>query len=192
MLCDKDQVIVNGGSMRPFLRTGQRLVFTRACRKKLRPGDLVVFKSRFQEKLIIHRIRCLQRKGDDLKLLTRGDNVGKSDGWTDISQIMGVAVATVKDGRVQEIRSIALRAGLVLAPLIFRLRELLIPVLAFFMPFLYPYLNVKTVSYIDAAGRSCVRCICLGRLVCRNRPGGKGWVHPVFAKTPILKDAIAD
>ncbi len=201
--------------MRPFLRHGQRLLCEKGDLQNIRAGDLVVFAGARQKKLpessfkafnktdvaacqpdsfyyVVHRVRRLDRSGGRLRFLTRGDNVGKNDGWIDSSQVIGAAVARINPGGVKKITSVQRGGALLLAPLLFRMRELAIRVLAFCMCFVYPYIGSKYVRYVDTQGVICVERRWLGWPVCRRRSSGRAWVHPVFARTTVLRDTVPE
>lgn len=186
------QVIVNGGSMRPFLRHGQRLMVERVESERLRAGDIVLFRRRDADKPRIHRIRRILQTADGEKLLIRGDNLGRFDGIFGLECVEGLAVKHVRSGMAVKITRLELDLGLLLAPLIFRARELTIFILALLVRFMYPFSKLEIARYADAGGRICLVYSWHGRPVCRYYNSGRTWVHPLFAKTPVLKQIMSE
>jgi len=187
----KEQIIVNGGSMRQFLRHGQRLLICRVPEDRLRVGDLAVFRHPGHGRALVHRIRRKRMVGGKTQLLMRGDNNIHYDGWVDSGWVDGVAVKRLRAGET-EIGSLENRLALLVSPLAARLRVLVISVLAFSMRFLYPYVRLDKLRSVDAGGVGCIEYFWHGWAVCRGRSSGQSWVHPVFARTGVLKKIMRE
>lgn len=82
---------VQGASMLPFLRAGDRLELRPLDARPPRPGDLLVFIQDGQ--LVVHRL--LRREGD--RCLTAGDALDQPDPWLSSADILGRAVALACD-----------------------------------------------------------------------------------------------
>lgn len=188
----KEQIIVNGGSMRPFFRHGQRLLVCRITEDRLRVGDVVVFRHPGHGRVLLHRIRRKRLMDGRIQLLMRGDNNGHFDGWVDADCVNGVPVKRLQGGCESDISPVENRLALVVAPLLCRLRKLVISVLAFGMRFLYSYIRCERLRSVDADGVRCIECFWHDWKVCRRRSNGRAWVHPVFAQTNILKDSMRE
>lgn len=186
------QIIVNGGSMRPFYRHGQRLLLKKVDESCLRPGDAVLFRHPRKEKMIFHRIRRKKPVAGGTMLLMRGDNNCFSDGWIDSRAVEALAVSRVDGISIRRILKIEDRLALVLAPLLCRFRKLVISVLAFCVRFLYSYIRLEKVASVDSAGVRCIEAFWHGRVICRRRSSGRAWVHPVFSQTDILKEIVQE
>jgi len=186
------QIIVNGGSMRPFFRQGQRLAIGMVSGDQLRVGDVVVFRHPGHGRVLLHRIRRKRLVNGRTQLLMRGDNNVHYDGWVGSERVDGVAVKRLRGGGESEIRPVENRLALVVAPLLCRFRKLVISVLAFGMRFLYSYIRLDKLRSVDSAGVKCIECFWHGWSVGRRRSDGRAWVHPVFAQTDILKDILQE
>lgn len=85
-----------GGSMEPFLRDGQRCIFTRPWRT-IREGDIVLFDDPLSEALAVKRV--LRREGGAFWVQSEADDVAAgtvdSDqfGWLDQQAVRGLLVA---------------------------------------------------------------------------------------------------
>jgi|GEM_PF-6569550 len=178
--------------MRPFLRHGQRLLVAKVEPGKLRPGDMVLFCRLDTEQARIHRIRRILQTAEGKKFLIRGDNLSRCDGIFDVECIKGVAVARISGGVTRDIAGIELGAGLLLAPLFFRVRELAIFILAFLLRFMYSFISIEKARYLDATGDFCLVYSWRGWKVCKRRSSGRVWVHSLFAKTPLLKQIMSE
>lgn len=178
--------------MRPFLRHGQRLLVAKVEPGKLRPGDMVLFCRRVDARPRIHRIRRIFKTAEGEKFLIRGDNLSRCDGIFAAECIKGVAVARISGGVTRDIAGIELGAGLLLAPLFFRVRELAIFILAFLLRFMYSFIRIEKARYLDATGGFCLVYSCRGWKVGKKQSSDRVWVHPLFAKTPLLKQIMSE
>jgi len=85
-----------GPSMKPTLRPGDRLQFTRCDGRKIRRGDVVVFIPPGGFCKIAHRVISVNSDG----IRTRGDNCNYEDGWLlNQEHILGRVVATQRNNR---------------------------------------------------------------------------------------------
>lgn len=177
--------------MRPFLRHGQRLLVEKKLAAAMRPGDIAVFRSP-ADRVLVHRVRRVWTGPEGLKLLLRGDNVGHNDGINDYAEVLGVVWARMQGGVAVKFTRIELSAGLLLAPLFFRVRELLIFALAFCVRFMYSFMGIKKARYSGVNGDFCLVYSWRGWPVCKRRSHGRTWVHPVFARTSILSEIMQE
>jgi hypothetical protein len=83
----------HGGSMRPFVRAGDRLTF-RSEISALKVGDIAWF--RIGEHEVIHRVIALTKHG---AVQLRGDALPDSDGWFEAQDYLGTLVALVRNGQ---------------------------------------------------------------------------------------------
>lgn len=90
---------VTGGSMRPLLRPGDRVLLERAAPESLRPGDLLAL--RRGGEVVTHRL--LAREG--AALLTRGDAAPHPDPPFTAADVLGRAVAVERGGRSLDLQS---------------------------------------------------------------------------------------
>ncbi len=67
-----------GLSMHPTLKAGELLDVEPYVGKPVLRGDVVVFNPDGKEKFVIHRVSTVR----DSKIITKGDNNGKTDPWT--------------------------------------------------------------------------------------------------------------
>jgi signal peptidase len=89
------RVQVTGRSMRPFLRGGEILIIEPVGSRRLRVGDIVLFKDG-QDRLVIHRIIQLR----EAFVQTQGDALNEPDLPVEITRIMG-KVERVEKGQSQ-------------------------------------------------------------------------------------------
>jgi len=82
---DTFSLTVNGTSMRPALRPGDRIVVQKTPVEQLQVGDLVVF--RRENVVITHRLL----RGKDDQLLTKGDNMRLLDPPVRAEAVLGRA-----------------------------------------------------------------------------------------------------
>lgn len=86
---------IDGVSMRPLIRRNIDRVTIRPCRRPLQRGDIVMFFDRRRDRYVLHRVWRLEEG----RVLTWGDNCLGPDGWTDMSNIRGVAAAMERNGK---------------------------------------------------------------------------------------------
>ena len=91
------RVQVTGCSMRPFLQGGEVLIIEPVGNRRLRVGDIVLFRD-VQDRLVIHRI--VQLKGASVQ--TQGDALNEPDSPVEISRIMG-KVERVEKGQSSQL-----------------------------------------------------------------------------------------
>ncbi len=66
--------IVKGRSMFPLLREGDIVFIVRCKPDEIRAGDIIVYKSRIENKLIIHRVINIVYSNGEYYYITKGDN----------------------------------------------------------------------------------------------------------------------
>ncbi len=89
---------IEGGSMRPFLRSGDTVLVKPAQAQDLRLGDVIVFDPGGRS-LIAHRIVQISAEPDGQRYLTQGDATLVPDGWIQPEQVIGTVIARRRDQR---------------------------------------------------------------------------------------------
>lgn len=84
-----------GFSMSPFIKDGDILTVSSIEGKPVNPGNVVAFKCRRNNKLVIHR--AVARKKD--RYLIKGDNCTQADCPTKRQDILGVVVKVEREGK---------------------------------------------------------------------------------------------
>jgi len=96
------EVRINGASMRPYWRGGEKLIASPFKPDELQCGEIVIF--RFGEKYIVHRI--VQRSGNNLT--TRGDGVLKKRENITVDDVKGIVRAYIKpNGKIKSTQTLA-------------------------------------------------------------------------------------
>ena len=85
----------HGGSMRPFIQSGDRLTI-RADVSALTVGDVVWV--RCVDKDVVHRVIAIDERG---RLMTRGDALPRDDGWFETSAYLGTVHTVEREGVVR-------------------------------------------------------------------------------------------
>lgn len=88
--------ILTGESMNPLFRTSDILLAERVLKDELKTGEIVVFEK--GKKLIAHTVVKTERRGEAVKILTKGLNRNYNDGWTDFRNIKYRITAVKKGG----------------------------------------------------------------------------------------------
>lgn len=93
----KNTSTVEGGSMAPFLRGGEKVVWAPVEPRALRKGDLVTFMS--GRLLLVHRVLRLRGRDEILQVREKGDaqRVGR---WMDAAHVLGRVETVVQGNRV--------------------------------------------------------------------------------------------
>jgi len=65
--------------MAPFIRNGDRIVLTDCDRSKLKPGDIIAFRTNNSDKIIAHRVIKKERGESDNLFMTKGDSLPIND-----------------------------------------------------------------------------------------------------------------
>jgi len=66
--------IVKGRSMLPLLREGDIVFIVRCKPDEIKTGDVIVYKSKIESKLIIHRVISVVYSNEEYYYITKGDN----------------------------------------------------------------------------------------------------------------------
>jgi signal peptidase I len=85
---------VRGGSMTPFIRSGDTITLHPAAADKIRAGDIVAFVSFPMMKMFVHRVVLTHHEF----FLTRGDNLIDDDGWISEKDIIGKVAGVERHG----------------------------------------------------------------------------------------------
>lgn len=85
---------VRGGSMTPFIRSGDTITLHPVAANKIRNGDIVAFVSSPLMKMFVHRV-VLRHHGF---FLMRGDNLIDDDGWISGKDTIGKVVGVERNG----------------------------------------------------------------------------------------------
>lgn len=114
------RLTVNGNSMWPFLRHGQKISVRKLIRKDdIRIGDVVVIQVR--NFFLVHRVllKKKSRNGKGLEYFTKGDRRLVGDGWSEGENIVGLVQAR-QIGRLFNFLVAIYSVGLALAGKILR------------------------------------------------------------------------
>ncbi len=80
---------VKGNSMRPLLKHGRRILFTKFNNNfKLHFGQIVAVI--INQKIMVHRVIDIRKKDAGNQILTKGDSRLAADGWLGLGQVIGV------------------------------------------------------------------------------------------------------
>lgn len=85
---------VKGGSMTPFIRSGDTITLHPAAADKIRTGDIVAFLSSPMMKMFVHRVVLTHHEF----FLMRGDNLVDDDGWISEKDIIGKVAGVERHG----------------------------------------------------------------------------------------------
>ena len=72
-------VVVEGNSMLPTLHNGDLVLIYKPGPGDIKPGDIIVYRSPSQNKLVIHRVIEVNRCGPQYCYITKGDNNVNAD-----------------------------------------------------------------------------------------------------------------
>ena len=87
-------IVLDGDSMRPFIRRGKDPVTIVPLKRELMIGDVVLFE--LAGRYVVHRVWKLQGS----RVRTLGDNCWNPEPWFPQEQVLGLAVRYQRDGRV--------------------------------------------------------------------------------------------
>lgn len=97
---------VRGQSMRPFLAGGRDKVTLKRCTPdELSPGVVVLVREGRCGRVVLHRIVSRQAN----RLTLQGDGNARSAETADVREVLGVAVAFIRKGRLYKASGIAWR-----------------------------------------------------------------------------------
>jgi signal peptidase len=88
---------VSGKSMYPLIRKGDPIHIEKCDPNTLSTGDIITFRK--DDIYVTHRMLCVVKKGDTIKLITKGDNETTTDRPISPDQILGKVVALERTGR---------------------------------------------------------------------------------------------
>src|SRR4029078_12584799 len=75
-------MVVRSGSMTPAIRTGDVIVVRPTAPTGAKVGDIVTFKDPDGSgRLIVHRVRAIERHGDQIAFITQGDANSTQEHW---------------------------------------------------------------------------------------------------------------
>lgn len=121
---------LKGGSMRPFLRSGDFLEIQSFSAEHYHLGDVLLFEAG-GGRLLVHRLVRLRRAaGKGVRFLLQGDAVRHTDGWIGPHQVLGRVMAVTRapgglhrrrlDTPAARLWALCLALGLPLAKIIYR------------------------------------------------------------------------
>lgn len=87
-------ITLHGESMRPLVRRDRDRVTILPLMRRLRVGDVVLFKSN-TGRFVVHRVYRLDGKA----VQTMGDHCHRPDPWIQLDQVWGLVVSVERDGR---------------------------------------------------------------------------------------------
>ncbi len=182
--------IVMGGSMKPFLKPGQRVVISKAQIDELYPGAIVAFKPGPNLHSRVHRIKSVFEKSGQKLFLIQGDNQRFADGVFDFSCIEGKVTGIVYGKYSRGISIIEELLALKTAGVLFKCRLLFRETISLLMPTLLPFLTLKTISF-DSSGNTCNMLFWKSLKVCSIKKYSEKnmelWVHPWFSRTNVAE-----
>lgn len=80
---------VHGGSMLPWLREGQKVRVVPAAGRRIRRGDVVLFR-RAPDRPVLHRVVASRRNGDGVFHACLGDAEDGAPEWVSEADVLGV------------------------------------------------------------------------------------------------------
>jgi len=86
--------IVKGRSMFPLLREGDIVFILRCNPEEIRIGDVVIYRSKYDDKLIIHRVVDIKYEDRVRYFVTKGDNNPSVD-LAEFDSLLGVNQARI-------------------------------------------------------------------------------------------------
>ncbi len=177
-------VVCHGGSMRPWVRPGDRVAVVPVEPKALRRGQIAVFRGRRHED-VIHRV--VATAGG---IVTQGDNARRPDGPIAPERIVGKAVGIYARGRVRRFTRLGELCALTCAPAVRGCRRMAHAVLGTLAPLAFPVLPVRTVLFLEEENTRAIAAFLFRRKIAVRRGGPAGervWIHPVFRKTALSR-----
>lgn len=85
-----------GGSMRPFIRSGDKIFIAPVDQKSIRVGDILAFVRTPDGHVLAHRVVKLR----DVLILCKGDNIAEhDDGWIQFEDVLGRVLKVQRDGQ---------------------------------------------------------------------------------------------
>lgn len=175
-------VVCRGGSMRPFLRPGDRVAVEPVDPATVRRGQIVVFRGRGGEE-IIHRV--VSTTGG---IVTRGDNGRAPDGVIAPERIVGRAVGRRIRGRLVGFTRLQELWWLACSRPAHSTRRAVRAVLGSIAPVAYPVLPVRTVVFSEGENVRAIAAFLFRLKIAARRCGPAGervWIHPVFHRTAL-------
>jgi signal peptidase I len=97
-----------GGSMYPFIRSGEAIRIKSAKDSGVRYADIILYCDK-EGKVMIHRIMGVRRTGGKFGFLVKGDSAARPDGVIRADEVIGKVVAIEKGRLVFNIDKGALR-----------------------------------------------------------------------------------
>ena len=79
---------MSGSSMSPGIEDGDIITVEPAATETIKPGDIVLYHSRF-DTAVIHRVIRFERSASERCIVTRGDAASHNDGPIPIHRILG-------------------------------------------------------------------------------------------------------
>lgn len=97
-------LIPQGGSMRPYINSGEKIRFKRIDPQKIKTGDIIVYKSK-EPFLVVHRVIYKKKDRVGLKFITKGDNVWCCDSPVSEKLVLGIVYRVEKGNAAVRIDS---------------------------------------------------------------------------------------
>ncbi len=85
-----------GGSMHPFIRSGDKIVISPVAAHLIRTGDVLTFVHNPDGRVLAHRVIKIEEE----KFLCKGDNSAyQADGWIGFDDVLGRVERVRRDGK---------------------------------------------------------------------------------------------
>ena len=88
-----------GGSMRPFIRSGEIIEIAPINTKKIKSGDIIFYRAS-PNKLVTHRVIKRITENGEIVFITKGDHSPTFDEYVYSDDVLGKVVAVKKRGRI--------------------------------------------------------------------------------------------
>ena len=95
--------VVLGQSMKPFFRPGDILSLKKVFPSSIQKGNVISYIRKSNKESVIHRVIKIIKKHDNYTFITKGDNLGKPDGFVTANQIEGIITGRISRGKFVKI-----------------------------------------------------------------------------------------
>ena len=91
------EVRMSGGSMRPAIEDGDIITILPLKDAPIKPGDVVLYQSRF-DTAVIHRVIRVEKSSSERMVVTRGDASSQTDAPVPLDRILGIVKRVERAG----------------------------------------------------------------------------------------------
>jgi signal peptidase I len=92
------RITANGRSMHPTIKNGDTLTIAPLNKKKLKRGDIILYRTTPANNLIAHRIIFIRKKSSDEIIYTRGDALGGELEQINPENVLGKVIKVEHNG----------------------------------------------------------------------------------------------